>query len=100
MSDRAAPGQRPLRPGPRHRPEFDGQPRRREVGGEVRHVFTHFELLLRVLTAPLAGNPARGEIVPRAAFDPAALPGLMIFITSVSFNMLADGLRSAMEVKQ
>jgi peptide/nickel transport system permease protein len=30
----------------------------------------------------------------------AALPGLFIFITSVSFNMLADGLRSAMEVKQ
>ncbi|WP_152529040.1 ABC transporter permease [Stutzerimonas azotifigens] len=30
----------------------------------------------------------------------AALPGVMIFITSVSFNMLADGLRSAMEVKQ
>ena len=30
----------------------------------------------------------------------AALPGLLIFITSVSFNLLADGLRSAMEVKQ
>ncbi|MFN7572809.1 MAG: ABC transporter permease [Betaproteobacteria bacterium] len=30
----------------------------------------------------------------------AALPGAMIFITSISFNMLADGLRSAMEVKQ
>ena len=30
----------------------------------------------------------------------AALPGLFIFVTSVSFNMLADGLRSAMEVKQ
>lgn len=30
----------------------------------------------------------------------AALPGVLIFITSVSFNMLADGLRSAMEVKQ
>lgn len=29
----------------------------------------------------------------------AALPGMFIFITSVSFNMLADGLRSAMEVK-
>ena len=29
----------------------------------------------------------------------AALPGLMIFITSVSFNMLSDGLRTAMEVK-
>lgn len=30
----------------------------------------------------------------------AALPGAMIFITSISFNLLADGLRSAMEVKQ
>ncbi|CAN5764065.1 ABC transporter permease [soil metagenome] len=30
----------------------------------------------------------------------AALPGALIFMTSVSFNMLADGLRAAMEVKQ
>ncbi|NCZ59387.1 MAG: ABC transporter permease [Betaproteobacteria bacterium] len=30
----------------------------------------------------------------------AALPGVMIFITSISFNLLSDGLRSAMEVKQ
>ena len=30
----------------------------------------------------------------------AALPGMLIFITSVSFHLLADGLRSAMEVKQ
>ena len=30
----------------------------------------------------------------------AALPGAMIFITSISFNLLADGLRSAMEIKQ
>ena len=30
----------------------------------------------------------------------AALPGLMIFITSIAFNLLADGLRSAMEIKQ
>ena len=30
----------------------------------------------------------------------AALPGVLIFVTSVSFNMLADGLRTAMEVKQ
>jgi peptide/nickel transport system permease protein len=29
----------------------------------------------------------------------AALPGLMIFITSISFNLLSDGLRSAMEVR-
>jgi peptide/nickel transport system permease protein len=30
----------------------------------------------------------------------AALPGAMIFITSIAFNMLSDGLRSAMDVKQ
>lgn len=30
----------------------------------------------------------------------AALPGIMIFLTSISFNMLSDGLRSAMDIKQ
>jgi peptide/nickel transport system permease protein len=30
----------------------------------------------------------------------AALPGVMIFITSIAFNTLSDGLRSAMDVKQ
>ncbi|MBU6272534.1 MAG: ABC transporter permease [Betaproteobacteria bacterium] len=30
----------------------------------------------------------------------AALPGAMIFITSISFNLLSDGLRSAMDVKR
>jgi len=29
----------------------------------------------------------------------AALPGVMIFITSITFNLLSDGLRSAMEIK-
>jgi peptide/nickel transport system permease protein len=29
----------------------------------------------------------------------AALPGVMIFMTSIAFNMLSDGLRSAMEIK-
>ena len=29
----------------------------------------------------------------------AALPGMMIFITSISFNLLSDSLRSAMDVK-
>ncbi len=30
----------------------------------------------------------------------AALPGVMIFATSIAFNLLADGLRSAMDVKR
>ena len=30
----------------------------------------------------------------------AALPGVMIFITSMAFNLLADGLRSAMDVRR
>jgi peptide/nickel transport system permease protein len=29
----------------------------------------------------------------------AALPGVMIFFTSIAFNLLSDGLRSAMEIK-
>lgn len=29
----------------------------------------------------------------------AAMPGIMIFVTSISFNTLSDGLRSAMDVK-
>ncbi|MBM3492219.1 MAG: ABC transporter permease [Alphaproteobacteria bacterium] len=29
----------------------------------------------------------------------AALPGVMIFVTSLSFNLLSDGLRSAMDVR-
>lgn len=29
----------------------------------------------------------------------AALPGVMIFITSLSFNLVSDGLRSAMDIK-
>lgn len=29
----------------------------------------------------------------------AALPGVMIFLTSISFNLFSDGLRSAMDVK-
>ncbi|MBB1492809.1 A/G-specific adenine glycosylase [Paracoccus sp. MC1854] len=44
--------------------------------GEVRHVFTHFDLRLRVLTGPPAGT-TRGEQTSRASFDPNALPGLM-----------------------
>jgi len=30
----------------------------------------------------------------------AALPGVMIFFTSIAFNLLSDGLRAAMEIKQ
>src|SRR6056297_2647795 len=39
--------------------------------GEVRHTFTHFHLVLRVLTADRPGPPSRGEF---AALDPSTLP--------------------------
>ncbi|MBP0573799.1 ABC transporter permease subunit, partial [Mycobacterium tuberculosis] len=29
----------------------------------------------------------------------AALPGVMIFVTSIAFNLFSDGLRGAMDVK-
>jgi peptide/nickel transport system permease protein len=30
----------------------------------------------------------------------AALPGAMIFVTSIAFNLLADGVRSAMDIRK
>jgi A/G-specific adenine glycosylase len=45
--------------------------------GEVRHTFTHFHLILRVLVAPVSGPAARGHWIPRAAFRPADLPTVM-----------------------
>jgi len=43
-------------------------------------------------------NTLRTAIYTQPAI--AALPGVMIFITSIAFNTLSDGLRSAMDVKQ
>lgn len=47
--------------------------------GEVRHTFTHFHLILRILAAdvPQDATPSRGAFLPRAAFRPAHLPTLM-----------------------
>ncbi|RJL16703.1 A/G-specific adenine glycosylase [Paracoccus siganidrum] len=45
--------------------------------GEVRHVFTHFNLSLTVMAGDLAGPATRGRLVPLRQFDRSALPGLM-----------------------
>ena len=45
--------------------------------GEVRHTFTHFHLILRVLTARIDGPPLRGDLIPRHEFRPADLPTVM-----------------------
>ena len=42
--------------------------------GEVRHTFTHFHLVLRVMTAIATGNPDRGQFIDLRAGD---LPTLM-----------------------
>jgi peptide/nickel transport system permease protein len=42
-------------------------------------------------------NTLRSAIYVQPAV--AALPGAMIFITSISFNLFSDGLRSAMQVR-
>jgi peptide/nickel transport system permease protein len=42
-------------------------------------------------------NTLRSAIYVQPAV--AALPGVMIFITSIAFNVLSDGLRNAMEVR-
>jgi peptide/nickel transport system permease protein len=43
-----------------------------------------------------AQHPAQCHLHPAAA---GGLPGVLIFLVSLGFNLLADGLRSAMEVK-
>ncbi|MBW7920911.1 MAG: A/G-specific adenine glycosylase [Rubellimicrobium sp.] len=51
----------------------------RQVAGEVRHVFTHFELRLAVFTARLPPDcaPLRGAFVPSGDFDADTLPTVM-----------------------
>lgn len=46
-------------------------------------------LMLNTLRSAIYGNPLV-----------AALPGAMIFITSIAFNLLADGMRSAMDIRK
>jgi peptide/nickel transport system permease protein len=42
-------------------------------------------------------NALRPEIYGNAGI--VALPGIMIFITSIAFNTLSDALRDAMDIK-
>jgi peptide/nickel transport system permease protein len=46
-------------------------------------------LMLNTLRSAIYGNPWV-----------AALPGLMIFVTSIAFNLLADSVRSAMDIRK
>jgi len=49
------------------------------VPGEVRHTFTHFHLILRIMTAglPMEATPNRGTFRPRDSFRPSDLPTVM-----------------------
>ena len=51
----------------------------RRLPGEVRHTFTHFHLILTVMTAevPLEATPARGTFVTADRFSPSDLPTVM-----------------------
>ena len=53
-----------------------GQADWREIG-EVRHVFTHFNLSLTVMSGNLAGPPQRGNLIPARDLNRDGLPGLM-----------------------
>ncbi|WP_151720555.1 A/G-specific adenine glycosylase [Gemmobacter serpentinus] len=48
-----------------------------QQAGLVRHTFTHFHLTLRVWLATSAGNPTRGQFVPRSRFAADTLPTVM-----------------------
>ena len=59
------------------------------LGLGVRPPEAEWGLMLNTLRAAIFNNPVV-----------AALPGAMIFITSICFNLLADGIRSAMDPKR
>lgn len=62
-----------------------------EAPVEVRHTFTHFHLILRVMAADVSGTatPDRGGFVPAAAFSRAALPTLMRKAFDAAHSVLA-----------
>ena len=51
----------------------------RDPGGEVRHTFTHFHLILQIRTAklPADADPNRGFFLNKHAFRPSDLPTVM-----------------------
>lgn len=59
------------------------------LGLGVRPPEAEWGLMLNTLRSAIFNNPVV-----------AALPGAMIFITSICFNLLADGIRSAMDIRK
>ncbi|CAN5157681.1 ABC transporter permease [soil metagenome] len=59
------------------------------LGLGVRPPEPEWGLMLNTLRSAIYVNPTV-----------AALPGVMIFVTSMAFNLLADGMRSAMDVRR
>ncbi len=56
--------------------------------GEVRHTFTHFHLILQVLTAEITHPPERGEWLALHDFRPSDLPTVM----RKAFSLARDSL--------
>ena len=65
----------------------------REVGSEVRHTFTHFHLVLKVMQADVGPQlrPPVGRFVERGDFRPADLPTLMRKVHDAAFHSGNDG---------
>lgn len=59
------------------------------LGLGVRPPEAEWGLMLNTLRSAIFNNPVV-----------AALPGMMIFVTSICFNLLADGIRSAMDLRR
>lgn len=59
------------------------------LGLGVRPPEAEWGLMLNTLRSAIFNNPTV-----------AALPGVMIFVTSICFNLLADGIRSAMDLRR
>ncbi|WP_347311983.1 A/G-specific adenine glycosylase [Defluviimonas sp. SAOS-178_SWC] len=75
---------------PAHTPPADAD--WQSVPGDVRHTFTHFHLILSVMTAELPATPLPGSgiFLPRGDFRPSDLPTLMRKVYDVAAATFPD----------
>lgn len=61
------------------------------AAGEIRHVFTHFQLRIALYTARVTRIAGEGMLVPLAELDDAALPGVMRKCVALAREKEASG---------
>ncbi len=91
--------------GPSSHPDAPVTARWRLLEEHVRHVFTHFELRLKIAVAHVGhgAQPTRGGFMSAGSFDPAALPSVMRkahALAEPALSAIADGADSPSDARE